>query len=304
MEKDKIMLLRPDCIPCILRMTITSLRKLPLDENSVKTLYTYILENPALHGLDWDTTSVVIIEDIWKKIVKRVGTPDPFSKEKSNQNEKIMDLYPYLGKMVNADTDPLYMAVKLSILGNSMDLMVADPSVTIENSISEKVKIPLSKENYSQFKQQLKASKHLLIFGDNAGEIVFDKLLIETIKKMHQLEITYVVRSVPTLNDATLKEAESVGLDKIATVIENGIDGPLPGTLLNRCSDEVNDLVHRSDLIISKGGGNFDTLDEERKHLNKNISFLLLSKCHPYCNHFDTNLYQPILANFYPPQAV
>ena len=298
------MLLRPDCIPCILRMTITSLRKLPLDEDSVKTLYTDILENPALHGLDWDTTSVVVIEDIWKEIVRKVNTPDPFSKEKSNQNKKIMNLYPYLEKMVNTAADPLHMAVKLSILGNSMDLMVADPSVTIENSISEKVKIPLSKKNYSQFKHQLKASKLLLIFGDNAGEIVFDKLLIETIKKMHQLEITYVVRSVPTLNDATLKEAESVGLDKIATVIENGIDGPLPGTLLSRCSDEVNDLVRRSDLIISKGGGNFDTLDEERKHLNKNISFLLLSKCHPYCNHFDTNLYQPILANFYPTQAV
>ena len=185
-----------------------------------------------------------------------------------------------------------------------MDLMVADTSETIENSISEKVKVPLSDQNYSQFKQQLKASKHLLIFGDNAGEIVLDKLLIETIKKIHQLEITYVVRSVATLNDATIKEAKSVGLDKIVTVIGNGIDGPLPGTLLNRCSSEVNDLVRRSDLIISKGGGNFDTLDEERKHLNKNISFLLLSKCDPYCNHFDMQLYYPILANFYPSQAV
>jgi uncharacterized protein with ATP-grasp and redox domains len=285
-------------------MTITSLRKLPLDEDSVKALYTDILENPALHGLDWDTTSVEVIEDIWKKIVKRVDTPDPFSLEKSNQNEKIMDLYPHLEKMVNTAADPLYMAVKLSILGNSMDLMVADTSVTIENSISEKVKVPLSDENYSKFRQQLKASKHLLIFGDNAGEIVFDKLLIETLKKIHQLEITYVVRSVPTLNDATLKEAKSIGLDKIATVIENGIDGPLPGTLLSRCSSKVNDLVRQADLIISKGGGNFDTLDEERKHLNKNISFLLLSKCEPYCNHFDMKLYHPILANFYPPRAV
>jgi uncharacterized protein with ATP-grasp and redox domains len=267
-------------------------------------LYTDILENPSLHGLDWDTTSVVVIEDIWRKIVKKVGTADPFSLEKSNQNEKIMDLYPHLEKIVNAAADPLYMTVKLSILGNSMDLMVADTSITVENLISEKLKMPLSEENYSQFKQQLKASKHLLIFGDNAGEIVFDKLLIETIKKMHQLEITYVVRSVPTLNDATLKEAKSVGLDRIASVIENGIDGPLPGTLLSRCSSKVNDLVRQADLIISKGGGNFDTLDEERKHLNKNISFLLLSKCEPYCNHFDMKLYHPILANFYPPQAV
>ena len=294
------MLLEPDCIPCILRMTITSLRKLPLDEAAVKALYTDILEIPALHGLNWDTTSVEVIENIWQKIVKRVNTPDPFFEEKANQNQKIMDLYPYLEGMVNAAADPLFMAVKLSILGNSMDLMVADKSVTFENSISEKVKMPLSNENYSQFKQQLKASRHLLIFGDNAGEIVFDKLLIETIKKLHHPEITFVVRSMPTLNDATLKEAKSVGLDKITAVVENGTDGPVPGTLLSRCSSKIKDLVRQSDLIISKGGGNFDTLDEQRKHLAKNISFLLLSKCYPYCNHFNTKLYQPILANFYP----
>jgi hypothetical protein len=281
-------------------MTISSLRKLPLDEEAVKTLYTDILEIPALHGLNWDTTSVQVIEDIWEKIVKRVNTPDPFSKEKANQNKKILDLYPYLEGMVNAAADPLLMAVKLSILGNSMDLMVADKSVTFENSISEKIKMPLSNENYSQFKRQLKASKHLLIFGDNAGEIVFDKLMIKTIKKLNHPEIAFVVRSMPTLNDATLKEAKSVGLDKIAAVVENGIDGPVPGTLLNRCSGKVNDLVRQSDLIISKGGGNFDTLDEQRKDLAKNISFLLLSKCYPYCNHFNTKLYQPILANFYP----
>jgi uncharacterized protein with ATP-grasp and redox domains len=293
------MLLKPDCIPCILRMTITSLRKLPLGEKAVKALYTDILEIPALHGLNWNTTSVEVIEDIWGKIVKTVNTPDPFSTQKANQNQKIMDLYPYLEKMVNAAADPLLMAVKLSILGNSMDLMVADNSVTFENSISEKVKMPLSKENYSQFKQQLKASRHVLIFGDNAGEIVFDKLLIETIKKLHQPEIAFVVRSMPTLNDATLKEAKSIGLDKIAAVVENGIDGPVPGTLLKRCSSKVNDLVRQTDLIISKGGGNFDTLDEESKHLDKNISFMLLSKCYPYCNHFNTKLYQPILANFF-----
>ncbi|MGD2187209.1 MAG: ARMT1-like domain-containing protein [Desulfobacterales bacterium] len=293
------MLIRPDCISCILKMTISAIKKLSLDENSVKALYTEILEIPALRGLFWDTTSAEVIENVWKKIVKKVNSPDPFYTEKLSQNEKIKALYPFLEKMVNEAADPLKLAVKLSILGNSMDLMVADKALTIENSITEKVKAPLSNENYSKFRQQLQETQHLLIFGDNAGEIVFDRLLIETIKKIHQPEIVFVVRSVPTLNDATLNEAKTVGLDEIVTVIENGIDGPLPGTLLSRCSSEVNDLVRRSDLIISKGGGNFDTLDEQRKHLNKNISFLLLSKCEPYYDHFGVKLYHPILANFY-----
>ena len=293
------MFIKPDCILCILRVTNAALQKLSLDENSVKALYAEILENPALRGLFWDTTPAEVIEDIWKKIIKKAYSHDPFLTIKISQNEKVMALYPFLKKMVNEAADPLKHAVKLSILGNSMDLMVADPSLTIENSIAEKVKLPIKDKDYSIFREQLRASRNLLIFGDNAGEIVFDRLLIETIKKIYQPEVAFVVRSVPTLNDATLAEAKSVGMDKVAAVFENGIDGPLPGTLLSRCSSKVKELVRQSDLIISKGGGNFDTLDEERKHLKKNISFLLLSKCEPYYQHFGIKLYQPILANFY-----
>jgi uncharacterized protein with ATP-grasp and redox domains len=293
------MLLEADCVPCILRMSVTALRQLPLDENSIRELTTEILEIPALRGLDWNKTSAGVIEDIWRKIVKKTGSSDPFRLAKSNQNKKIMGLYPDLKQMVKEAADPLNMAVKLAILGNSLDLMVADSATTFENSIKDRVDAPLPLEIYSAFEQQLRASKRLVYFGDNAGEIVFDKLLIETIKELHSPEIVFVVRSLPTLNDATLTEARSIGMDNIVRVIENGIDGPLPGTVLGRCSNEVNDLVRRSDLIISKGGGNFDTLDEEREHLQKKISFLLLSKCEPYYRHFGVEIYQPILANYF-----
>jgi uncharacterized protein with ATP-grasp and redox domains len=280
-------------------MSVAALRQLPLDENTIRELTAEILKIPSLRGLDWNTTSAEVIEDVWRKIVKKTGSSDSFRLVKSNQNKKIMDLYPVLQQIINEAVDPLYMAVKLAILGNSLDLMVADSAEAFENSIKDRVDAPLPVETYSAFEQQLKASNRLVYFGDNAGEIVFDKLLIETIQELHSAEIVFVVRSVPTLNDATLTEARSIGMFKIARVIENGIDGPLPGTVLARCSNEVNDLVRRSDLIISKGGGNFDTLDEEREHLQKKISFLLLSKCEPYYRHFGVEIYQPILANYF-----
>ncbi len=293
------MLLEADCIPCILRMSVAALRQMPLDEISIRELSTEILEIPALRGLDWNRTSAEVIEDIWRKIVKKTGSSDPLRSAKSNQNKKVLDLYPDLQQMVNEAVDPLYMAVKLAILGNSLDLMVADSAVIFENSIKSRVDLPLALEIYSAFEQQLRTSKRLVYFGDNAGEIVFDKLLIETMIELYSPEIVFVVRSVPTLNDATLRDTRSIGLDKIVQVVENGIDGPLPGTILNRSSNEVNDLVRRSDLIISKGGGNFDTLDEEREHLQKKISFLLLSKCEPYYRHFGIEIYQPIIANYF-----
>ncbi len=294
------MLIKPECIPCILNVAITAIRELDLDENSVEELYSEILEIPALRGLFWEIASSEVIEEIWRIIVKRTNNPDPFHSHKLNQNEKMLAQYPLLEKIVDEADDPLYPAVKLAILGNSLDLMVADTSnQTLKNSIAERLNAPLSNGIYSEFKRQLYASNLLIYFGDNAGEIVLDKLLIETIQKLLPLEIVFVVRGTPTLNDATLKEAGSIGLDQAVRVIANGIEGPLPGTILSRCSSEVNDLVNQSDLIISKGGGNFDTLDEERKHLKKKFTFMLLSKCPVYSRYFNVEISHPIMANFY-----
>ncbi len=291
------MLIKPDCIPCILRMSISAIRQLPLDENAVKELCGRILENPSLRGRYWDITSVEVIEFVMKEIIAATGAPDPFSFIKSEQNKRAMAIYPSLKKLVDAAPDPLFNAVKLAILGNSIDLMMADEGHEIENSITERLAGPLSKESYEGFKARLRTSNLLLYFADNSGEIVFDKLLIETMKKLYDPEVVFVVRNGPALNDATLKEARFVGMDKVANVVQNGIDGPLPGTILRRCSGEVREAVDKADLIISKGGGNFDTLDEERKRLKNNITFMLLSKCHPYYDYFGIELNQPILAN-------
>ena len=110
------MLLEAECVPCILRMSVAALRQLPLDENTIRKLTAEILEIPSLRGLDWNTTSAEVIEDVWRKIVKKTGSSDPFRLVKSNQNTKIMDLYPILKQMVKEAADPLNMAVKLAIL--------------------------------------------------------------------------------------------------------------------------------------------------------------------------------------------
>ncbi len=278
-------------------MSTTAIRELALDEYAEKELYRRILEIPSLRGQSWDITSAEIIELIWGKIADKTQIADPFCSLKLEQNKRILEIYPFLKKLVDEASDPLYTAVKLSILGNTIDVMVSDSRQYIENSITEKLEAPISKAMYGGFKKRLKKSRLVLIFGDNAGEIVFDRLLIETIRKMYDLDIVFVVRSEPALNDATLGEAQVAGIDKIAALFENGIEGPLPGTILKRCSKEVNDLVGRADLIISKGGGNFDTLEEEKEFLKDKITFMLLSKCDPYYKYFGVELHQPILAN-------
>ena len=290
------MLIKPDCIPCISKMSISAIRKLTSDENIIKELLCEILEIPSLRGLCWDITSPEVIELVMEKIVEAMDDPDPFRSLKAQQNERMLELEPHLKGLLNEAPDPLCLAVKLAILGNAIDLMTPDTPVEVEATIQkmlEEAHIPA--ERFLEFKKKLYESELVLYFGDNSGEVAIDKLLIETVKEEKDLEIIFVVRSIPALNDATLSEAKMVGIDKVTSVIENGIDGPLPGTITSRCSSEVRDLLQHADLIISKGRGNFDTLEEDKDSYN--IAFLLLSKCLPYYNYFQTELHQPILAN-------
>lgn len=173
--------------------------------------------------------------------------------------------------------------------------MVPQGTSNIEKTIRQQLEASLPEKQYVALKARLEASKSVLYLGDNCGEVVLDKLLIETISRAYDLKFTYVVRSVPTLNDVTLKEAARVGMDQAAKVVANGINGPLPGTILSRCLPEVRELADRADLIISKGGGNYDCLSEEKEYLPK-IVFMLLSKCYPYIRDFGVAIFQPILA--------
>jgi len=121
---------------------------------------------------------------------------------------------------------------------------------------------------------------------------------LEIIRETYHPQVVFVVRSVPALNDATRSEAEMVGLDQVAAIMPNGLTAPVPGTILSRCSPELREAIREADLVISKGGGNFDALEGE-KDLGADISFMLLSKCIPYCRYFQTGMFQPILANFF-----
>ena len=202
--------------------------------------------------------------------------------------------------MIDRSFDPLNTAIKGAIMGNSIDFMIHDQLQKVESLIREKLQEPLSETAYAGFIEKLRHTNNLVYFCDNCGEIVFDRLLMETMKEQYPgLSIVAVVRSEATLNDATLKDAASIGLDKIAKVEGNGIDGPLPGTVFERCSADIKNLVAQADLIISKGGGNFETIQEQIPKLEADITFLLLSKCNPHMMELGVSRYQPILFNIF-----
>ena len=124
--------------------------------------------------------------------------------------------------------------------------------------------------------KDLKEAQTVLYLGDNAGEIVMDRLLLETI---HHPNVYFVVRGAPIINDITIADAKQIGIDNLSTVISNGDDAP--GTILENVSPEFRDLYNNADLIISKGQGNYESLSG----CNKNIYFILMAKCNHVAHH-------------------
>jgi damage-control phosphatase, subfamily I len=284
-----------DCIPCNINAALKAIRELTIEEKSARDLVAEIMEIPALRGRDWSLTGSQLIEQVFRRITVACENPDPFRRRKDGQNEKCLELYPWLKKLVIESEDPLFTAVNLAIAGNSIDPMGYLSSQEVEEAIQGSLEHPVPLSRFLDLKNRLEESSLLIYLGDNCGEIVFDKLLIETIKSHYDIDVTFVVRSVPALNDATMREAAFVGMTNMVTVMENGIDGPLPGTILSRCSEQLRTLWSHADLVISKGGGNFDSLDEEQ-NVTTPIYYLLICKCIPYKDYFDTPLNRPVLS--------
>ena len=289
------MLLQPDCILCLLKVSLMAIRELTPDERRVRELMSLVVNLPFMRRPEWTTMSPQLFEKVFLGVSSSFDDRDPFEVVKERQNRKGLELYPWLKGLVSRSNDPVFTAVNLAIIGNSLDVNWSGGSVEVEPIIESKLKRPVSSPGYEEFIGMLEQARRVVYLTDNAGEIVFDKLLIETMRQSADPEVVCVVKSVPVLNDATMSEARIVGLDQVATVVENGIDGPVPGTILARCSDDVRRLIEEADLIISKGGGNFDTLDEE-VGLDDRLFFMLMCKCVPYCTYFSAKLYEPILS--------
>lgn len=262
-----------DCIPCILRVALSAIRNSTNDHETEKKLFYETLRIIKTKPLN--VTSPEVIRDILVKIKEYTGCSDPFKEIKANLNREALRLYSEAKKEIKNSPDPLYLATKKAIAANTSDVMI-----TLR--LGENGDLP--QLNFLEFKEKVEKANLLVYLGDNAGEIVFDKILIEEILRSYDTEIVFVVRSHPALNDATFDDAIAVGMNEIVEVIDNGINEPLPGTLVNKVSKKLKNLLESADVIVSKGGGNFETLINE----DLNICFLLVAKCHPLANFFNT----------------
>lgn len=262
-----------ECLPCLSRQLVTLATKVTKDQEKQKQIITYGFELLNLYAFKFSAPKLTgMMYEYAKKIS---GTKDPFSHEKIEFNAIAETLVKELAlrPMISKSDTPFETAVRLSIAGNIIDFSVGDE--LDKHGVRESVELSLTSDvfgsSFEHFEEAVNAAQKIMIIGDNAGEIVFDKLLLERIPFE---KITYVVKGGPIVNDATLLDAQTTGLTKLVKVIDTG--RAMQGVELNNCSQSFKDAFMASDLIISKGQANFETLGDVK---DKQIFFLLRAKC-------------------------
>lgn len=237
-----------------------------LDEKKLKNLLDEV--GTVMKGVSADKTPPEIGMLIYEKVREITGQYDPYKEIKRNNISKSLDLYPMLKREVGNAEDSLLTAIRIAIAGNVIDFG-PDREFNIEEEIETVLKKDFAIFDYDKFRHYLNKSDKILYIGDNAGEAVFDRVLIEEINK----PLVYVVREVPVINDATISDALQAGIDRVARIESSGT--PAPGTVIDTCSDEFMEIYREADLIISKGQGNYEGLSGE----DRLIFFMLKLKC-------------------------
>jgi len=278
-----------DCFPCFLKQTIIALRYGTREGEMQEQIIKAVLDD--IKASDTSRPPAYTTTFIHRRIREMIGY-DPFKGIKSEYNRIAMGLYPSLKKIVNNSRDPISTAMRIAIAGNIIDFGIFT-SVDIDASIERALNNPLSIDDYPFFKSTIHRGKRVLYLLDNAGEIVFDRVLIETLIS-HGINVTAVVKGSPIINDCTMDDAIESGLTGICDVIDNGSD--CVGTILEFTSSEFMEHFKRADLIISKGQGNFETLQEVKR--DKDIFYLFQSKCEVVSKEIGLSLGSMILSRF------
>lgn len=208
------------------------------------------------------------------RLVQLMEGTDPFKNAKAESNELALEYYPELRQVVLESADPLKQAISFAVAGNVVDLGIF-VDYDLGAAVREVMDAGFKKDDYECFRDMLQNSRKILIIGDNSGEIVFDMLLAEILVQRN-LEVFYGVKESFILNDATPDDARQVGMDKICRVVTNGNN--YLGTIAERCSREFIEILTNSDLIISKGQANYESLEGTRLAGEKTF-FLLKAKC-------------------------
>lgn len=255
-----------DCFPCFFHQTKRTGELLEIDENTIWKLLKGV--SKILSEADINCPPPKTASFVYDFISRTLRNPDPFRHLKRESIEHALSLFKKVRARIHESSDRLESAIRYAAAGNVIDYGISS-DFDLLNELDTVANREFFKWEYHEFLKDLKEAPWVLILGDNCGESVFDRLLIEELKR----PVYYAVRGAPIINDVTKEDAISSGIGEVAKIVSTGCKAP--GIVFDWCSREFLDLFKSAPLIISKGQGNFETLSDK----GLPIYFLFKIKC-------------------------
>ena len=260
---------QPECIPCSFRQALNTARIVSRDPRVQIAIMARLAR--AMAKPDMTQTPAALSQAVYRSVTAVTGIRDPYAAIKRATNRAAMRMLPELIAIVRRASNPLKSACKLAVAGNIIDLGIGhgfNLAVDVRSILKQEFAI----DAFSAFQRELKPGRRALYIGDNSGEIVFDRVLVEYLTAAG-VATTFVVKSGPIINDATIEDARLCGMVDIVPVITTGSDDI--GVYWPRVGPEFKRAFRRADFVIAKGHGNFETCVGRRG----NFYFLLKAKC-------------------------
>ena len=270
------MKLRLDCVVCIAKQALEAARLATNNPKVQEEVLRRVMRR--LIEIEWVGTPPQLIRAsrATELIKELTNVDDPYKDLKKASNDDALAIVDEVKSLIASYEDSLRAAVKVAIAGNIIDFVAVktyDLRATIKKVMKQKPAI----DDYSRLREEVLSAETLLYFADNAGEIVFDKLLIEEmirVRKKPFRRISFVVKGGPIINDATIEDALYIGLDKLPNIEFRKVSSGKPDTGPERSSPEVLSWIRNHDLVVSKGQGNYEDLSDV-----EGVYFLLMTKC-------------------------
>jgi uncharacterized protein with ATP-grasp and redox domains len=261
-----------ECVTCIINQSQRVADAIDAD----KVLRKKLLDDVTCmsKNFSYELSPPEIAADVYAHMAEVAQRRDLYEQVKQKSTKKAYSFVPFLKKKLQASSKKLLTATKIAVAGNVIDLAAA-VSFDLADELEKIFHTPFAHDDFKVLQERLPKVKKLLILGDNVGEHIFDALFVETLLEIYpHLEIFYMVRGKPIINDVTIKEAKEAGFESLCTLVDSGVD--TPGFAYKRATKEAQDLFDGVDLVISKGMGNYECLSPSHRD---GICFLLKVKC-------------------------
>ncbi|MBN1880862.1 MAG: DUF89 family protein [Deltaproteobacteria bacterium] len=265
------MKMAPACRTCILEQAVTAAKISGATDALLSRILTRSRE--ILDTAGDGATAPEVAADIHRTIMELTGNPDPYRSRKRKSTKEALAVLPQIQEMVRKSPDPLRLSLLSAAAGNIIDFGVPSLVVSPWAILEEIDDLRFHHDDLPLLEEELRSARTILYLADNAGELVFDRLFFDYATAHLPARITLAVRGGPIINDATKKDALESKVDDHINLIDTGAS--VPGALLSRASDEFLEIFHESDVVISKGQGNFEVLEG----VGRTLYFIFKAKC-------------------------